>query len=63
MWACSTMGGAPGPVTVTSTVDVPGGAVAISAYGERIVTLNAGDVPKLTEVAPLNPLPDSVTFV
>jgi len=53
----------PGVVTVTSTVPiVPAGAVAVMLVGLLTVKL-AAVAPKLTAVAPANPLPPTVTDV
>jgi hypothetical protein len=53
----------PGVVTVTSTVPVPAGAVAVIELSE----LNTNDVaavdPNLTDVAPVKPLPRMLTTV
>ena len=57
-----------GPVTVTSTV-VPdglaapmcGGAVTVISVSPTIVTLVAAAAPKVTPVAPVNALPDTMT--
>jgi hypothetical protein len=52
----------PGVVTVTSTVpEVPAGAVTVIDVLELTVTAVPGFVPKLTVVAPVNPLPVRVT--
>ena len=54
----------PAVVTVTSTVPVPGGAVAVIEVGELTVTPDASAVPNLTVVAPaIKPLPEIVTDV
>ena len=51
-----------GPVTVTSTVPVPGGAVAVIEEAESAVTV-AGVEPKSTAVAPARSDPLMVTLV
>src|ERR1035437_6824331 len=53
----------PGPVTVTSTVPVPGGETAVIDVSELTVKLAAAPVPKLTAVAPANALPVIITLV
>ena len=53
----------PGVVTVTSTMPVPAGAVAVTWVSEMTVTLVAGLGPKLTAVAPVKPEPVMVTTV
>jgi hypothetical protein len=52
-----------GPVTVTSTVPVPAGTVAVMEVSEPTVKLVAGVVPKFTAVAPVNPPPTTFTTV
>ena len=51
-----------GVVTVTSTVPVPGGAVAVIEVAESAVIV-AGVEPKSTEVAPDRSVPVIVTLV
>ncbi len=51
-------------VTVTSTVPaVPAGAVAVIAVSESTVKLAAGAWPNETVVAPVKPVPVTVTAV
>jgi hypothetical protein len=50
-------------VTVTSTVPEPGGLVAVTWVALTGVKEAAGVLPKLTPLAPLNPLPVMVTLV
>ena len=50
-------------VTLTSTVPVPAGAVALIEVAELTVKPVAGVAPKLTAVAPVNPVPVMVTEV
>ena len=52
----------PGPFTVTATVPVPGGEVAVHEF-EVQLTLVAGGSPKSTPVAPAKPDPVMVTTV
>jgi hypothetical protein len=52
-----------GEVTVTSTVLVPAGAVAVSEVSELTVNVEAAVDPNLTAVAPVNPLPRRLTTV
>jgi hypothetical protein len=52
-----------GVVTVTSAVPVPAGAVAVMEVSEFTVKLLAGALPNFTAVAPVKPLPDTVTTV
>jgi hypothetical protein len=54
---------APGVVTVMSTVPVPAGAVAMISVSDTTVKLVAAVVPKLTPVAPVNPVPVMSTVV
>src|ERR1017187_25843 len=54
---------ATGVVTVTSTLLVPGGATAVTSVSETTLKLAAATVPKLTPVAPLNPVPEMVAEV
>lgn len=51
-----------GVVTVTWTVPVPGGEVAPMRVSERTAKEGAGVAPKRTAVAPVNPLPSTVTL-
>jgi hypothetical protein len=53
----------PGVVTVTSTLPVPAGAVAVIWLAERTVKAGARVVPKRTAVAWLKLLPVMVTAV
>ena len=53
----------PGVVTVTSTVPVPTGEVAVMLVAELTVKLEALLIPNLTAVAPVNPVPVTVTEV
>ncbi len=53
----------PGPVTVTSTVPVPGGLTTVICVAETTSRLVAGVVPKSTSVAPVKPVPVIVTGV
>ena len=50
-----------GVVTVMSTVPVPGGVVAVIWVSESTVIVAALAGPKLTSVAPVNPVPVMVT--
>ena len=50
-------------VTVTSTVPVPAGLVAVICVSELIVKLFAATVPKFTPVASVKPVPVIVTDV
>lgn len=52
-----------GEVTVTSTVPVPAGAVAVSEVSELTVNVFAAVVPNMTDVAPVKPLPRRLTTV
>ena len=52
-----------GVVTVTSTVPVPAGDVAVMDVAETTVTLVAAVVPKSTAVAPVKLAPVMVTSV
>ena len=52
-----------GPVTVTSTVPVPGGEVAVICESESTVMDTAAVPPNWTSVAPVKPLPSIVTVV
>jgi hypothetical protein len=62
--AATTLDAPPGPAMVTSTAEVglPDGAVAVMELFEFTVN-DAGADPKLTPVAPVNPLPEIVTTV
>ena len=51
------------PVTVTSTVPLPAGEVAVIWVDELTVKLAAAALPKLTAVAPVKLLPVMVTVV
>ena len=54
----------PGVVTVTSTGPAEtDGEIAVIAVSEAIVKPDDGTAPKLTAVAPVNPLPAIVTLV
>ncbi len=53
----------PGPVTITSTVPVPAGLVAVISVAERTSTLVAALAPKLTFVASVKLVPVIVTDV
>src|SRR5208283_2500527 len=53
----------PGVVTVTSTVPAPAGETAVIWVVEVTVKLDAAVVPNITAVAPLNPVPVTVTEV
>ena len=53
----------PGVVTVTSTVPVPAGEVALMLVALLTVKLEAAEVPNLTAVAPVNPVPVIATEV
>jgi hypothetical protein len=53
----------PGVVTVTSTVPVPEGAVALMLVALLTVKLEAAVVPNLTALAPVNPVPVIATGV
>ncbi len=53
----------PEPVTVTSTVPEPAGAVAVSDVPEDTDTLVAAADPKLTVSPAANPLPVTVTVL
>ncbi len=53
----------PGVTTVTFTVAVPAGLVAVIWVSELISTLLAAVVPKSTAVAPVKPVPVIVTIV
>ena len=50
-------------VTLTSTVPVPAGEVAVIDVAELTVKPVAGVAPKLTAVAPVKPVPVMVTEV
>ena len=50
----------PGVVTVTSTVPVPAGAVAVMPVALLTVKLAAAEAPKLTALAPVKPVPVTV---
>ena len=50
-------------VTVTSTVPVPAGDVAVIEVDETTVKAVAAVVPKFTAVAPVKPVPVMVTAV
>ena len=52
-----------GVVTVTSTMPVPAGEVAVIDVSLATVRLVAAVVPKSTAVAPVNPVPVTVTDV
>jgi hypothetical protein len=52
-----------GEVTVTSTVPVPAGDVAVMELSEFTVNAAAAVDPNLTDVAPVNPLPSRLTTV
>jgi hypothetical protein len=52
-----------GVVTVTSTVPVPAGEVAVIDVGLLTTTPVAALAPKWTAVAPVNPVPVMVTVV
>ena len=53
----------PGPVTITSTVPDPAGAVTVIWVSDTTVKLDAAVAPNDTPVAPVNPLPVIVTTV
>ncbi|MEY9227936.1 hypothetical protein ABIF78_000259 [Bradyrhizobium japonicum] len=53
----------PGLVTRRSTVPVPAGDVAVIDVDEWTVTLVAAVAPNVTAVAPVNPVPVTVTTV
>ena len=53
----------PTVVTLTSTVPVPAGDVAVICVAELTVKLLAAVAPKVTAVAPENPVPVIVTDV
>jgi hypothetical protein len=53
----------PGVVTVTSTVPVPAGEIAVILVAESTVKLEALLIPNITVVAPVNPVPVTVTVV
>jgi hypothetical protein len=53
----------PGVVTLTSTVPVPAGDVAVICVAEMTVKLAAAVAPKVKAVAPVNPVPVIVTNV
>ena len=62
-WSAAVIGLVPvGVVTVTSTVPVPGGAVATSCVDETTAYV-AGVLPNVTAVAPASPVPKTVTAV
>jgi hypothetical protein len=50
-------------VTLTSTVPLPAGAVAVSEESELNVKAVAATDPNLTDVVPVNPLPKILTTV
>ena len=50
-------------VTLTSTVPVPAGDVAVIWVAELTVKVVAAVAPKITAVAPVNPVPLMVTVV
>jgi hypothetical protein len=50
-------------VTVTSTVPLPGGAVAVIEVGPLTVNDVAGVPPNDTAVTPVNPVPVMITLV
>ncbi len=52
-----------GVVTDTVTVPVPGGAMASKRESDKTLKVLAGVAPNLTPVAPVKPLPFSVTTV
>jgi hypothetical protein len=52
-----------GVVTVISTIPVPAGEVAVILVAEVTVKPDAGFVPNITAVAPVNPVPVTVTLV
>jgi hypothetical protein len=51
-----------GVTTVTSTVPLPGGVVAVIWVSESTVSAGAPALPKSTAVAPVKPLPVIVTL-
>jgi hypothetical protein len=53
----------PGVVTVTSTVPVPDGEMAVIFVAESTVKLEALLIPNITVVAPVNPVPVIITVV
>jgi hypothetical protein len=53
----------PGVVTVTSTVPVPVGEVALMLVALLTVKLEAAVVPNFTALAPVKPVPVTVTVV
>jgi len=53
----------PGVVTVISTVPVPAGEAAVIWVAEFTAKPDAGFVPNITAVAPVNPVPVTVTVV
>ena len=53
----------PDVVTLTSTVPVPAGDVAVIDVAETTLMPVAAVAPKLTAVAPVNPVPVMVTDV
>ncbi len=53
----------PAVVTLTSTVPVPAGEVAVIEVALLTVTLAAGAAPKLTTAARVKPVPVIVTLV
>jgi hypothetical protein len=56
--------GPPAPVTTTSADPVvPAGAVAVIDVSLLTVKLSAGTPPKVTDMAPVNPVPVMVTTV
>jgi hypothetical protein len=52
-----------GMVTVTSTIPVPAGEVAVICVDELTVKLVAAELPNWTAVAPLKPVPAMITLV
>ena len=53
----------PGVVTVISMVPVPAGEMAVIFVAESTVKLEAALPPNITVVAPVNPVPITVTVV
>ena len=53
----------PAVVTLTSTVPVPAGEVAVIDVAELTVKLVAAVAPNVTNVAPVKPVPVMVTVV
>ena len=63
-WSAASVGEVPPVVvTLTSTVPVPAGDVAVICVAELTVKLVAAVAPKVTAVAPVNPVPVIVTDV